>query len=127
MSKSSELDKKVKTYIIDIIDSGYSDKPLNTTEEKLNFLRGRFEAEAGWSIQRIGRQAAMREWLSGLPSSVSLPFCNYDIIQWAVGLGSLPEEHTEKQADKILDNYWNFCAAKILQLFDGYRVPKGDK
>ena len=128
MSKSSELDKKVKIYIIDSIDnSGYSDRPLNTVEEKLNFLRECFEGEAGWNIQRRGRQAAMREWLTGLPSAVSLPVYNYDIIQWAIGLGLLPEEHTEKQADKILDNHWSFCSAKILQLFDGYKVPKGDK
>ena len=64
----------------------------------------------------------MIEWLQGL--ALPIAFYNSDILQLAKDWGSIPHDATEKQEYKILDNYWRFMAAKILQLIDGYRVPK---
>ena len=54
---------------------------------------------------------------------LSIFFYNCDILELAVEWGTLPEDYTEKQADKILDNYWNLLANNISQLFKGYRIP----
>lgn len=118
MPKSSELDKSYKRFIIDSIDHD------GTAQEKINYLRETFEAEYGWAVSRYGQQGAIREWLQGLPSAVYLPFYNGDIISLAKQHGSLPNNPTESQEEKILENYWNFMAAKVCQLLNGYRVPK---
>jgi hypothetical protein len=124
MSKSSELDQSIKRYIIaNIIADGYEANP-ETITEKISFLEETFLSEYGFNIKRYGRQGAVKEWLQGLPSAVSLPYMNCDVITLAIETGGLEPVHTEKQAQKILDNYFNFMAAKICQLFDGYRVPK---
>lgn len=124
MSKSSILDTNVKTYLINAIDlSGYDID--DSTTVKLEMLENIFMSEVGkWRIPQAGRQTAVMEWLQGLPSVMSLKFYNHEILEQAVQWESIPEGYTERQANKILDNYWNMLAAKLCQLFDGYRVPK---
>ena len=117
MSKSSELTKKVNAYLLAGIDNaGYSDQVLKTKADKLTFLLSTFRSEYGWSIGRLGEQSALKEWLSGLPSSIHIEFANFNILKLAVKWGSLPKNATEKQEDKILGNYWNFMALKLLLL-----------
>lgn len=67
-------------------------------------------------------QDRLEQWLRGLPSIINHPFSNYDILQWAIKIGTLPENHTEKQADKILENYWRWLAASIVQLGSKFKV-----
>lgn len=124
--KGHELDQKVKNYILSSINSdGYEVKELSSVEEKIKFLYATFMSEYGWHFERFkNRQKSLTEWLMGLPSCLDLVFYNYDIIQLAIKWGSLPENHTEAQAEKILANYWDMMSAKICQLFDGYHLPK---
>ena len=124
MSKSSELDQTVKLYILDCIDNNdYSQKVLATTAQKIAFVESCFNKEYGHEIALVGRQNAVMSWLQGLPSVLNIEFMNYKILELAEKWGSLPPNASEKQQDKILDNYWNFMAAKLCQLFDGYRIP----
>jgi hypothetical protein len=69
-------------------------------------------------LQREGRQAMIEYWFSGLCSVVSLPYLYGDIIPLAVSWGSLPVEHTDKQADKICQNWFKYMACQFLQMFD---------
>lgn len=128
MSKSSELDYTVKLYLLDAIDAhGYIEEgdalPV-TLEEKAAFIKATFESEYGWAIERYGFDNALREWLQGLPSSINIEFYNYKILELAVSWKSLPEDYTEKEADKILANYWQFMAAKLSQLMRLSAIPK---
>jgi len=128
MSKSSETDqKKIKRYIIDHIDGEGYGETLTTDAEKIEFLRSTFDAEYGWQIARLGRQHALQEWLQGLPSAVNLPFYSGDILDLARETGGLAVDATERQEQKIIDNYWNYMSAKIFQLFNGYQVPKTEE
>lgn len=124
MSKSSGLDKVVKLYIIDAIDPNYVKAEENNIIELINGLKTSFYAEYGFMVDKVGEQKALAEWLQGLPSAVSIDFYNHHILELAVKWGSIPEDATERQEDKILDNWFNFIANKITQLFHGYRVPK---
>lgn len=119
------LDQQAKRYIINAIDSdGYETEPLNTIDSKIKFLQQTFTSEYGWHLERTHNvQTSVKEWLMGLPSCLDIVFYNHDIIQLAIEWESLPVNHTEAQAQKIIDNYWNFMAAKIAQLFRGYHVP----
>ena len=53
MSKSSELDQKVKRYIIDCIDGTGYNVELKTTAEKIDFLRDCFEREYAVSYTHL--------------------------------------------------------------------------
>jgi len=126
MSKSSELDQTVKSYLLEAIDPiPYSNEAV-TNKELIAFLIEAFEDEHGFNIERKGRQKALAEWLSGLPSIINIPYASHEILQLATKWGSLAPDATEKQEDAILANYWTFMAAKLLQLADGYRMPADD-
>ena len=111
-------------YILDCIDSsGYGGTDgealkLETDSQKLRFLRETFESEYGWNIKRVGEFKALTEWLQGLPSVCTIAFYNHDIIRLAKEWGSLPENATEAQEDKILEGYFRFMAMRILGLWD---------
>ncbi len=120
MSKSSELDRAAKTYILQCISETTEGESM-TIQESLDYINKRFESEYGWRVKQVGPQRAMIDWLQGL--AINIAFYNCDIIKLAVEWESLPLNHTEKQADKITDNYFNFIACKLLQLINGYRVP----
>ena len=111
-------------YIISCINADGYDKAPETVQEKLQFLRDTFKAEYGWNIERIGFQNALREWLAGLPSACTIEFYNHEILQLARKWGSLPENATERQEDKILGNYWNFMAVRIIGLFKQYKIKE---
>ena len=120
MSKSSELDRTVKQYILSCISEDSEGNQYNIIDS-IEHVKTRFESEYNHEIQRKGYQNAMREWLMGL--ALNIEFMNYEILKLAVKWDSIPDNYTEKQAEKILDNYWNFMAAKLCQLIKGYRVP----
>lgn len=121
MSKSSELDRKAKLYILKAVsDQAETDKVL----EIVAYIKNRFESEYGWRVAQVGRQSAMIDWLQGL--ALHIEYRNHKIIELAVQWGSLDENATERAENKILVNYWSFMAAKVLQLIDGYRVPKSE-
>lgn len=127
MSKSSELDKTAKLYILDVIESSgfegcdYFNK-CETTQEKIQFLQARFKSEYQWNIDRVGELKALTEWLSGL--AIDIDYLNHNILKLAVKWGSIPENATDIRKEYIIDNWFHFIAIKIGQLFHDYRVPK---
>ncbi|BAQ84205.1 hypothetical protein [uncultured Mediterranean phage uvMED] len=125
MSKSTELDKKAKLYLLDAmrsyLEDDYSIDSFNNNEI-IDFIKSSFYSTNQWSIDRYGRQKSLTDWLQGLALPIDFYYC--DIIQLAKDWGSIPQNATEKQESKICDNYWSFMANKLGQLFDGYRVPK---
>ena len=66
MSKSSELDKQAKLYILSCI-SNEEDAPMST-QEKIDSLKETFKAEFEWRANQIGQQKAMAEYIAGLPT-----------------------------------------------------------
>ena len=119
MSKASELDRKVKLYILECVSS---EAETRNVVDIIEYIGDRFHSEMGWSINRIGEHATMVSWLQGL--ALDIAYMNGDIINLAIEWGSLPENATEGEQGKILDNYWRLMAAKTLQLVRQYRVPK---
>ena len=111
-------------YLLDSIDfSGYElEIELKTNQQLINQLFKTFEKEGGWQVDRIGLAPALSEWLSGLPSCINIDFANYDIIERAKKYGSLAPGATEKDQDKLLSNYWDFMANKLIKLHNGRGV-----
>ena len=117
MSKSSELDKKVKRYILDNIENVDCPQKEMNDQEKIKFLFDTFNSEYGHEIKRLGIQAALEQYFQCLPSCIHIAFYNSDILALAKKWDYLPENPTESQENKILANYWRLMAAKTCQLF----------
>lgn len=79
------------------------------------YCRERFESEMGWNIARVGRQAAMAEWLQGL-ALCAMPYTYGDILALYERLHGVPA--TGKLSDRVIDGYWQHCAVQILWLID---------
>lgn len=123
--KNSKLDKLAKQYIIDCIDSSGYDIELKTDEEKLRFVAKCFQAEylcKNTLLRDKTYQNCIAQWFMGLPSVINIDFENYKIIEIAKKWGSISENATDKQIDKILNNWFLFISAKFLQLLNKYHI-----
>lgn len=126
--KHQGLSKKYEQYLINCIDGedyGLPSDALITTEGKLRFLYQTFISEYGYenNLKRYGSlQNCFKEWLQGLPSCLNIEWENYKILQLAKNMGSIPLDATEKQEDKILENYWNYMAQKAFVLFRKFKI-----
>lgn len=123
--KTKELNEKVFAYILNAIDPEAYEVKAETEEEKLKFLYDTFKKEYVYpeNVKRYGHEInIMREWLMGLPSAFNVDFANYRILEIAKEWGSLPEGFSQKQGDKILENWFNFIANKTFQLFKKYKI-----
>lgn len=123
-NRTKYLNKVMADYIISNIDETPYGIQFDDGKEKdkLQFLYDTFIAEYGWNIPRQGIYKSFTEWLQGLPSVFTVAFMNYDIIQLAIKWGSLPEKHTDAQAQKILDNWFNFVMVHSFKLFKKYKI-----
>ena len=108
----TEYKKNYKKYILDCVQLDCEEKELKTDEEKIKYIFDRFYSEYGWNIERVGKQKAMAEWLSGL--ALDIEYYNLSIVELAVKMGSVEENPSDKMQGKIIDNYWNFMANVIL-------------
>jgi len=124
LSDRQKQNQFYEDYVLDSISNeGYDDaKPLKTPKEKLQFLKDTFRSEYSFMIERVGERKAFEEWIAGLPSSFNIEFMNYEILKLAKKSGSLPENATDKQEDRVLENYWNFISVKTFQAFNKYDV-----
>ena len=111
----TEYKKNYKSYILDCLDSedDLTDKSL-TEQEKINYLFDRFNSEYGFMVQRVGKQNALAEWLSGL--AINIDYYYEDIIKLAVKMGSIDANPSEELQERVCNNYLNFMANIILSL-----------
>ena len=108
----TEYKKNYKNYILNTIEEDGEGKPLKTDQEKINYIFDRFNSEYGFMIERVGKQKAIAEWLSGL--ALNIEYYYTDIVKLAVKMGSIDENPSDKLRSKVEQNYWNFMANVIL-------------
>ena len=116
----TKYQENYKNYILDCIDS--EDDLINkelTKEEKIKYLFDRFYSEYGFMVERVGKQKAIAEWLSGL--AIHIPYTHNDIIELAKNMGSVNQNLSTVQEDRIIENHFNFMAYMVLLLEDGIK------
>lgn len=116
MRLSKEQKQKYNQFLLDSIDPTAYEEEAITDREKLDFFFRHFLGEVGWNIVRVGELKAMIDYLQGLPSTINIPFENYKILELAKDFGSIAQDASEKEEDKLLENYWSFMANKLIQL-----------
>ena len=91
-----------KKIIFENIDlKGYS-VTANTKKEKIEAVYNIFLSEYGHTLKTMCKENAFSEWLQGLPSVITVPFYNYEILEMAKESGLL------KTSDEynFLKFYW---------------------
>jgi|WetSurMetagenome_2_1015567.scaffolds.fasta_scaffold603711_2 hypothetical protein len=121
---TKQQNEMINQYILDAIDTEGYNVNCNTDKEKLLFLYDTFKKECYYHLSKDGYFKSFYGWCQGLPSSFNIEFANHKIIELAKSWGSLPENATDKQIDKILENYWDFMTVKTFQLFKKYKIIK---
>ena len=114
----TKYQENYKNYILDCIsdEDDLIGKNLSR-KEKIKYLFDRFNSEYGWKVGRTRKdtkQNVIAEWLSGI--AIHIPISYYDIIELAKNMGSVDDNLTSVQEDRICENYWNFMAYMILLL-----------
>lgn len=114
---------KIDAWLFDCMDfTGYDIEPI-TQQEKARALYDTFMSEVGkWHIPQVGRMQALVNWLSGLPSSLHIPFNYVDIIALAKELGTIPQDASEKKLDAVCEKYFPWLAMRILGMWRRYDV-----
>ena len=74
--------------------------------DKIKTLYIIFKMEYGYNIEIMGERRAFCEWLQGLPSALTVPFYNYDILNRAYLHDAIKANATEEQEEKFLDRYF---------------------
>lgn len=116
-TNSAQFKKNVFNYILSSIDGEGYGVELNTDSEKVNFVLATFRSEYAHGIKYYqSEQRAFSEWLAGLPSGINIEYRNYFILELAKQWESIPADATEKQEDKILNNWFNFISVNFFQL-----------
>jgi hypothetical protein len=93
-----------KTVLENIDFEGY-DLIIVDNYSKVKEAYNIFKREYGHEIVRQGSEVkAFKEWLQGLPSVLTVPFNNYEILQ--NGLLEGFDLSTEDKEDKFLESYW---------------------
>lgn len=108
----TEYKKNYKNYILSTIEEDGEGKPLTTDQEKINYIFDRFNSEYGFMVERVGKQKAISEWLSGL--ALDLPFYYNDIVDLAVNMGSIDPNPNDKLRERVEQGYWDFMANIIM-------------
>jgi hypothetical protein len=101
-----------KKYILGTIETGINDEPLKTDQEKIKYIFDRFNSEYGFMIDRVGKQKAIAEWLSGL--ALDIEYYYDDIVDLAVKMGSIDPNPSDKLRSEVIKNYWSFMAYIIM-------------
>ena len=126
MKDRKQFNQVVRQYIIDCIDSENYDVVTTTDAEKLTFLYQTFKSEGGNPEQlryyKGNEYKTFENWLQGLPSSFNVDFENYRIIEIAKQWESIPQDATDRQEDKILENWFNFITVNTFKLFRKYKI-----
>jgi hypothetical protein len=124
-TNTKEFNQLAFNYIIDAINTDGYNIEAKTETEKLQFIADCFKSEYCFpdNLKYYGTyQNTLANWFMGLPSSINIEFRNHVIIEIAKKWGSIPENATEKQEDKIISNWFNLIAFKTLQLFKKHNI-----
>lgn len=110
-------------YILDsIAEEDSNGTLLKKDADRINFFFDCFEKEFNYIQNKLrypDLQERIAQYLKGLPSCISIPFSNYDIIELGKSWGLCKNE---KQEDRILQNYWSTCAIRLIQLKNYYSI-----
>lgn len=122
-TNSKEFNAKMYAYILECINS--EDIEFRDDKDKLAFLSVQFDIEYNHDYNKKrypNLQNRLVNWFTGLPSCFKVDFENYRILELAKEWGSLANDATDKQENRVLENWFNLVAFKVLQLAKKHNI-----
>ena len=120
--KPNEYKQNYIRYILGCVEVDRDKKPITNETDKVNYIVSRFYDEYGFMIERVGKQKAIAEWLSGL--NLNLPYYDDDMVNLAVEMGSIDPNPSKKLRERVIDKYWDFMANVIMLMEKKWGVEK---
>jgi len=118
---ADQINEYKKVILNGISAEDYNGQELKTDKEKVQFVFDCFNQEFySWQSHK-NIQAVFTEYLQGLPSCISIPFYNSDIIELAERINKT-EYKTDNQQWKIIENYFAFMSNIFFKLVKGYKI-----
>jgi hypothetical protein len=111
-TNSKVYNDKMNVYLGLIIDFE------GTLQEKINFVVNDFCSQANHpaNLRKFPNdQQRLADFFLGLPSSIAIPFTNFEILETAKYLHGT-NFLTEKEEDTIVKNFFSHMAMKVLRL-----------
>ena len=111
--------QNIEAYLLGQIDGTDYGVQTDTPQQKINFVFDTYEIEHNYhqNKQRTpNHQQRFADWLSGLPSAISLPHANHKILELAKELQELQGEYPKKTEQRIVENYFSFMSYQIHKL-----------
>lgn len=112
-----------ENYLLSCIDSENYDingLPLDTNEEKLQFLAECFKSEYcheyNMKYYKGNKIKMFASWISGLPSSFNIAFENYEILNLGVLFDLIHANASEETEDVFLQNWFDMVAKTTFEL-----------
>jgi hypothetical protein len=102
--------------IIQNIDLDAYDIEEGTEFENIQNVHKIFLSEYGHEVKRIGEVKAFKEWLQGLPSVLTVPFYNGEILNIAYLHGMIKANASEEDEDKFLNEYFEKLSSAFFTL-----------
>lgn len=125
MKLSTAQNLQIKQDIINWIDLDVYEESAETAQEAAQKVVSFIMKEADHPYNRkklVSDQAIIADHIMGLPSYFNLEYANDEILTLAQKWGSLSENCTEKEEQKIIENYPAFIAGKLQQIANGYHI-----
>ena len=114
-TNTNEFKTALKSYLAPIIEEHAEDygegQAVQAKKQPFAWALGTAQMELPHVYARHGSQACLSEWLQGCALNVAIYNC--DIIDESEKLHGC--KLTEKEKEKVIDNWFNFLAVKILQ------------
>lgn len=102
--------KKFENLILDHIDSEIS---APTYQDLMRKVRIIFESEMIYQGIKPS-WTRVKDWLMGLCSTVTLPFYNFEILEWYAI--QLKREIKESEQDRLVERYWDNAAKTLYSM-----------
>ena len=123
--KTHSKQHPVFSYLTDLIPTAediliqYGETVEDTIQARLTFVVDCFNSEYNTehNRKRYGSKTNIfAQWQMGAPSIFSVEYRNHAILELAKEWEALSETATEREEEKILNNWFNFAAVKFGQL-----------
>jgi len=102
--------------VLNNIDLESYDIEAKTNFDKMQETYNIFLSEYGFNVRRMGELKAFTEYLKGLPTVLTVPFYNYDILNIASLYDLISANATEEQEDEFLSTYFENVAMAFFTL-----------
>lgn len=118
----SAIQARYDRLIFDAIDSSGYDDVQRCELSRVNWLAETFHSEYGFNLARVQMlEKVCTDYLQGLPSACTIPFENYEILQWlTAGTGAVISDDQEHEA---IDAYWQAAGHTLARYV---RAGRGD-